>query len=136
MALCGHASLGVNGPPSYAVYGGGIGFSLSQPMGTTASMPVQATGTGIAYTVSSLPANGLRVNVKTASSADVYCAPVTTASGTIPWASFNTKCFDSPVDGTALAGVPADLTLIEFQFVTATTASTADVCVTKVAFAP
>jgi hypothetical protein len=142
--LCGHGTLAENSAtstPPYSIYGGGIGFALNQPMGTSAASPVQApfaaTGSGISYTVSSLPTNGLRLAIDHGGATIQYCATLLTASGTVPWASFNTMCYDTPPDGVALTAAPSDAHQIEFQMPTVTTATaTADVCIMAVSFAP
>jgi hypothetical protein len=135
-ALCGHGVLGESVATNmYAAFGGGVGFNLNQPMAsTTAAMPFATTGSGIAYTLSSLPTSGVRVQID--HGGVTYCAPATAASGTVAWASFNTKCYDAPPDGVALTGAPADATQIEFQMVSTATSVTDDFCVTAVSFAP
>ena len=92
-------------PPTYSYYGAGIGINLGPAVGTAMPTPVQLGGTGISITLSNLPAGGARLQVNVGGTA--YCAAITTATATIPWASFNTKCYDTPPDGTALTGAPA-----------------------------
>jgi hypothetical protein len=142
--LCGHGALAANSAtstPAYAIYGGGIGFGLNQAMataaGSPASAPFAATGSGITYSVSSLPANGLRLAIDHGGPTVQYCAALTATTGTVPWAMFNTKCYDPTPDGLALTGPPSDATQIEFQMPSVTAAtSTADICVIAVSFAP
>jgi hypothetical protein len=134
--LCTHGNLLAN-PAPYSAFGGGIGFNLNQAMATSATpttaMPFVTTGSGISYTVTNVPANGLRLQIDHGGM--TYCANVTTASGTIPWASLELTCYDTP-PGAALTGPPGDATQIEFQMVTTATAGTGDFCVTAVGFAP
>jgi hypothetical protein len=136
--LCTHGTLLAN-PAPYTAFGGGIGFNLNQMMATsatpTAISPFAATGSGISYTVSSLPANGLRIQIDHGGSANQYCANVTTASGVIPWANLTLMCYNTP-PGAALTGPPSDATQIEFQMVTVASAGTGDFCITAVGFAP
>jgi hypothetical protein len=109
---------------------GGMGFGLSQATSAPSPGPFPATGSGITYAVTSVPATGLRIDIDRGTSQ--YCAVVTKASDTVPWASLVLDCY-GPVPGEALAGPPPDATQIEFQLVGA---GTADFCVTKVSFAP
>ena len=138
--LCTHGILAANPTAPYAAYGGGIGFNLNQALATSATATVAmafvTTGSGISYTVTSVPANGLRVQID--HGGVTYCAPAspTALTATVAWTSFNTKCYDAPPDGVALTAAPADATQIEFQMVTVATAGTGDFCVTAVSFAP
>jgi hypothetical protein len=140
-ALCGHGSLPAN-PAPYPVYGG-IGINLNQALATSAAsppnVPMAVTGTGITYALSSLPTNGVRLAIDdgatSAGPGTAYCAVLTAASGTVPWASFNTKCYDVPPDGTALTGPPQTASQIEFQMVPIPAAAVVDdFCVTAVSF--
>jgi hypothetical protein len=127
-----------NATAPYAAFGGGIGFSLDQPMGAPTGLPfkVPAASTGITYTVSSVPTNGLRIQIDHGGPTIEYCAPApATATATLVWSDFNTKCYDTPPDGVALTGPPNDATQIEFQLVTTDTVGTGDFCVVAVSFA-
>jgi hypothetical protein len=89
-----------------------------------------ATGTGIKYSLSNLPPQGMRIVID--NNGTDYCTPIAAASGTVTWAAFNTKCWDN--SGTFLTGAPAAATHILFQ-ITADAASTPfNVCVTSVSF--
>jgi hypothetical protein len=112
-------------------------------MGATAAgtCAVATTSTGISYSLSNVPAitgGGLRLQVVTgtaaASATNSYCAPITTASGTIPWTSLELTCYNSP-PGTALAGPPAQLQQVEISIDdgTAATAFT-NLCLDAVSF--
>jgi hypothetical protein len=122
--------------PTGTVWGAGIGASLNQAMATSvASPPVgqyAVTGSGISYSLSDLPAQGMRLAVDEGGTD--YCAPLMSASGTVKWASFNTKCWNN--SGMALAGAPKAATYIHFQVTAATAAAPFDFCVTAVSFAP
>jgi hypothetical protein len=134
-ALCGHGDLGMDlATNGFAAYGGGIGFNLNQPLGTATAQTFAAMGSGIAYTVTSVPLTGLRINID--HGGVTYCATATTASATLPWASFNTQCYNTPADGIALTGAPLDATQIEFAMVAVAASVSDDFCVTAVSFAP
>jgi hypothetical protein len=134
-AFCGAGTTAI-ATPTGTVWGAGIGASLNQVMATSAANPpvgqYAVTGSGISYSLSDLPAQGMRLAIDEAG-AD-YCTPLTAASGTIKWASFNTKCWDN--SGTVLAGPPKTATYIHFQVTAATAVAPFDFCVTAVSFAP
>lgn len=134
--LCGCGTDVAQNPPSYSYYGGGLGVNLNQMMATSATPPamgaIAQSGTGVTYAVTSIPANGLRLQVVDATTQ--YCAVLTAKSGMIPWSMFNTKCYDTTPDGTAL---PASdmITQIEFGVPSNGTAGAAwDFCVTALSF--
>jgi hypothetical protein len=98
---------------TYACYGTGFGLE-------TGGVAIGATG--ISFTLSgTLPTGGGQVVLVTA--AGSYCALFTaTGAQTIDYTKFNTKCYDSPPDGTALpAG--ATVTKVNFQVSSSSTAS-------------
>ncbi len=143
--LCGSGNTGAQNPPTYTIYGGGFGFNVDQALATSATSPpvgqAAVTGSGITYAVSGVPTQGLRVIIDngpgaTAGSRNDFCATATAASGTIPWASFNTKCYDNPVDGTALTAAPTMATHVQFQAPAGAAAGAFDFCVTAFSFAP
>jgi hypothetical protein len=136
-AFCGAGTTGV-ATSNGTVWGAGIGVSLNQAMATGMASPpietyaVPTTDTGISYTVSPLPSQGMRLIID--DNGMDYCAVVTVATGTVPWSSFNTACWNN--SGTALTGAPQAATHLQFQ-VTASTATTPfNLCVTAVSFAP
>lgn len=137
-AFCGSGNIAAQNPPSYTIYGGGLGVNLNQPAATSAvpppKMTLAATGSGVSYTVTSVPTLGLRIAIDQAGTD--YCAAVKTASGTVPWAMFNTKCYDATPDGVALAGPPSMATHIQFEVPSGPAPGTFDFCVTAVGFAP
>jgi hypothetical protein len=142
-SLCGSAKIAAANPPANTIFGGGIGVQLDAPMGAPDASPMAmklaATGSGIQYVVTSKPTLGLRIEIDNAPGPGLnnvqYCAIVTAASGTIPWASFNTKCYDTPVDGTALTGPPTTATYIQFGVPSGPAAGTFDFCVEELRFA-
>jgi hypothetical protein len=133
-AFCGCGTDDAQNPPSYSFYGGGVGVNLSQAMTTGSTMEAIAqSGTGVTYAVTSLPTNGLRVQVID-SGGTSYCFDATAKSGMIPWAMFNTKCYDTTPDGDALPTADM-LTQLEFLVPSNTTANAAwDFCVTALSF--
>jgi hypothetical protein len=109
-------------------WGCGIGVNLDQAMGTSVINPFSLTGSGvIVWTTGVPPCTTARV-VLTVGGVD-YCAPLTDGVP-IPWASFNTKCWDDT--GTPLWGPPSS-TDIKVQFVASTTACAfSSFCVTNI----
>jgi hypothetical protein len=134
-AFCGAGTTAVV-TPTGTVWGAGVGVSLNQAMATSAASPpvepYAVTGSGISYSLSNLPVQGLRLAIDEAG--QDYCAPLTAAGGKIEWASFNTKCWDH--SGMALAGAPKTATYVHFQVPAATAMAAFDFCVTAVSFAP
>ena len=133
-ALCATGMTAVTNA-SGSIWGAGMGFNLNQAMATGTASPavnsIAATGTGISYTLSNLPPQGMRVVIDDGGSD--YCVPIADASGNLNWASFNTKCWDN--SGTFLTGAPATATHIEFQVTADAAATPFNFCVTSVAFA-
>ncbi len=133
-ALCGKGTTGV-ADMAGTIWGAGIGVNLNQAAATgSASPPVNSTavtGTGIQYALSNLPPQGMRIVIDNGGTD--YCAPIASASGTVYWSNFNTKCWDN--SGSSLSGPPASATHLLFQ-ITADAASTPfDLCVTGASFA-
>jgi hypothetical protein len=118
---------------TFTNFGGGIGVNLDQqsaPPSTVNSVSLAGTQ-GVSYALSNLPP-GARIAVE--SGGTQFCSNLTSASGTVPWGSFNTKCFDSPPDGVALTPASALATSIQFEVPSATTAQTWSFCVTALTF--
>jgi hypothetical protein len=92
---------GTNVPagPSFSCFGNGIGMNVNQPQGGGVRSSLVPTGTGLGYTVTAIPSGGLRIEL--VAGGVTYCANAAGLSGTIPWSSFNTLCFNSPPNGTA-----------------------------------
>jgi hypothetical protein len=110
-------------------YGAGVGINLGPALDAGSPAPVQLTGTGITVKLSNIPAGGARLQVTVGGTA--YCAAITTNPATIPWASFNTKCYDSPPDGTALTGAPAT-TNVEISLPSGSTEQSFNFCVEQI----
>ncbi|MGB8296484.1 MAG: hypothetical protein WCG85_13740 [Polyangia bacterium] len=111
--------VGVN---ATATPGGGLGQSFSS----------------IAITVSGTPTSGLRAMLhrKTDPVGQGYCAAMT--SGTpIPFTSFNTKCYDTPADGTALTATDVpNIDQVGVQVSSGSAAITvSSLCITGITFA-
>lgn len=113
-------------PPTYSYYGIGLGINLGPSMGATMPAPVQLGGTAVTVNLSTMPANGARVLVNVGGSD--YCAVMSTNPATIDWSAFNTKCYDSPPDGTALTSAPAT-PHIAVQAVSGTAEETVAFCI-------
>jgi hypothetical protein len=121
--------------PTFTNFGGGVGVNLNQP--SAAPSPIDSlslTGTtGISYAVSNIPADGLRLSIESGGTS--YCANLTSVTGTVPWADFNTECFDTPPTGTALTGAPTAATNVEFLVPSSTTTEAWSFCVETLTFA-
>ncbi|MGO9835305.1 MAG: hypothetical protein ACLP1X_13920 [Polyangiaceae bacterium] len=133
-ALCGTGTTAVTNA-SGSIWGAGIGFNLNQAVATGAASPAvntyAATGTGLTYALSNLPPQGMRIVIDDGGTD--YCVPIGAASGTVNWASFNTKCWDN--SGTFLSGAPATATHILFQVTADAAATRFNLCVTSITFA-
>jgi len=126
-SACVKGTLTPANPPTYSYYGAGFGINLGPaPDGGTMPAPVQLTGTGITVKLSNIPMLGARLQVMVGTA--TYCAPITTNPITIPWASFNTKCYDTPPDGVALTAAPATPN-VQIAIPSGATAESFDFCV-------
>jgi hypothetical protein len=98
-------TVGASVAPDYlgVVY---MGFNLKQTTGTTAKGTVTPTGTGLAVQYTNTGASTI-VRVQLSAGAVRWCAPLTSASTTIPYAMFNTECWEGGM-GTAYAKEPID----------------------------
>jgi hypothetical protein len=146
-ALCTSGTTDVsNGAATPNHYGAGVGFNLNQTQSTgCASMPVDtftvpAGSVGVSYSLSNLPAGGVRLEIGnsatsasgTATGTD-YCATLTAASGFIPWAQFNSQCWVNTA-GDFLTGVPTAVTHINFGLPSGATTGSFNFCVDSVGF--
>ena len=129
-SLCAAGVTGAQDPPAYSDWGAGFGFNLSPDTTLTSIVELQLPGTGVSVTVSSLP-TGADMRVQVTVAGTDYCAKMTTASATLAWTSFNTKCWDN--SGTALPGAPKTAK-IQFQAASGTAAGSFDFCVTALTF--
>jgi hypothetical protein len=134
-AFCGAGSTAVADPMG-TIWGAGLGANLNQAMATSSTSPpvgtYSVTGSGIAYTITNLPTQGMRLIID--NSGTDYCAPLSAASGTVKWASFNSKCWDG--SGTSLMAAPTAATHVQFQVTAGTATSPFNFCVSAVSFAP
>jgi hypothetical protein len=101
-------TVGASVAPSYAgvVY---LGFNLNQTAGASAKGTVTPTGTGLAVQYTNTGASPIvRVQIASGTAATTrWCAPLTSASAVIPYAMFNTECWEGGA-GTAYAMQPID----------------------------
>jgi hypothetical protein len=135
-----------NYPATPDHYGAGIGFNLNQAQATSCTgtpiMPytISSSAVGVAYTLSNLPAGGARLIIGDAVTSDAgvttgtdYCVLLTSASGTVPWAKFNTECWSNA--GTFLTGPPANPIHLNIGLPSGATPSSFDFCVNALSFA-
>lgn len=119
-------------------WGAGIGFNLNQAQGSTTAgaYTVPSNATGITYSLSNLPSQGIRVTIgnTTSSGGTDYCAILKATSGMVPWSSFNTQCWPGG-SGTSLSAPPTGPTHVQFQVESDTAVTPFDFCVTGVSFA-
>ncbi len=135
-----------NGAATPNHFGAGIGFNLNQTQSTgCTSTPVNAFtvpagSVGVSYSLSNLPPGGVRLEIGngatsasgTATGTD-YCATLTAASGTIPWAQFNSQCWVN-TPGDFLSGPPTAPTHINFGLPSGAAASAFNFCVDSIGF--
>jgi hypothetical protein len=86
-----------------------LGFNVNQAAGASAKTTVTPTGTSLAVQYTNTGASAIvRVQISAGSAATTrWCAPLTSASATIPYAMFNTECWEGGA-GTAYAMQPID----------------------------
>ena len=138
-AFCGAGTIAMANPPTYSVYGGGIGVNLNQVMNATTKMTMAATGSGITYALTNLPSTPATVRLIVDNAGVDYCNNITTATGTVPWSGFFAMCYNLPGGdaGAGLAGPPAAASHVQFQVNSAASGPGAfSFCVTQLAFAP
>jgi hypothetical protein len=114
-AMCGMGCMlrvtGTVGPATSANSYAGVmymGFNVNQATGSTAVGTIAPTGAGLAvtFTKTTGPAT-IRVQISSGSAATTrWCANLTTSGAVIPYAMFNTQCWD--MMGTAYAKQPID----------------------------
>ncbi|HEX7597599.1 MAG TPA: hypothetical protein VF518_05255 [Polyangia bacterium] len=93
-------------------WGGGLGVNLNQAQtdGATAMNFTAAGSAGVTYSLDNF-VQGMRIVV--GDSKTDYCVNLVSGSGTIPWRSFNSACWNGT--GVSLSGPPANFTSIRFQ---------------------
>jgi hypothetical protein len=85
----------------------GLGFGLGQISGGMANSEVAPTGTGLTIAFANTTPASLPLRAQITDGTTTWCYTVTATSPvTIPYGSFNTKCYDSPPDGTPYAMNP------------------------------
>ena len=114
-------------------WGSGIGINVSQASGSATVGAYTPTGTGIAYSISSVPAN-LRIVLGTTGTTQ-YCSNVAAGAttGTVPWSSFVTDCWDTVPDGGTFSTADG-LAKVQFQVAAAAAPATYEFCVNSVSF--
>jgi hypothetical protein len=134
-AMCGAGCMlrlsGTLGPATAANNYSGvvyIGFNLNQAMGTTTPGTVTPTGTSLQVTYTKVSGPSI-VRVQIQRGATRWCAELAGSPVNIPYASFNTACWDmsgtayskQPIEAIQLvvpggaAAVPIDLTLVSVK---------------------
>jgi hypothetical protein len=97
---------------NYVVYAG-IGFKLNQAMGTdTAVSLLTPTGSGITVSFTGTLGAGVSLRAEISDGTTRWCHNLGSSPTTIPYGSFNTKCYDSPPDGSVYSKQPIN----ELQF--------------------
>jgi hypothetical protein len=118
-------------PSPYTSWGINIGLSSTDPSGsglgqTFANVTIAATGA---------PAGATFRYIISVGTTD-YCAAATPGAA-VSFSTFNTKCYDTPIDGVAYTGTGADITGVQLQVVPGTaTITVANLCLTGITFGP
>ncbi len=95
-----------NAANSYATYAG-IGFNINQTQGSGSGTPPTLTPAGSGLTISFTATTSLALRAQISDGTTNWCYAITgTSPVTIPYGSFNTKCYDTPADGVAYAKNP------------------------------
>jgi hypothetical protein len=91
-----------------------MGFNLNQPTGegTTPVNFTSAGSGGVTYALDRLPSN---MRMVVGDSTTDYCVNLTASSGTIPWTSFSSSCWNTT--GSYLSGPPSSFVSVRFQVV-------------------
>jgi hypothetical protein len=86
-----------------------LGFNVDQALGSSSKAALVTVGTGLAVRYTNTGASPVvRVQISSGSAANTrWCAPLTSASATIPYAMFNTECWEGGT-GTAYDKEPID----------------------------
>ena len=117
-----------NAANNYATYAG-IGFNINQDQaGGTAAPTLVPAGTSLTITFTGTTGTSpLRAQLSDGTTN--WCYAITGASPvTIPYTSFNTKCYDTPADGVAYAKNP--INAFQLQVAGAATAGTYNIALT------
>ena len=122
-------------PSPYTSWGINVGVGSTDPAGgglgqTFSNVTIAATGAPTGATFRYIIAVG-----SGASEVD-YCAAATPGTAAT-FSTFNTKCYDTPPDGTAYAGTGSDITGVQLQVVPGTaTIAVSNLCLTGITFGP
>ena len=115
---------------------GMVGLNINQAQTGTPTPPVNSytpTGTGITYNLTNTGQSALRIQIQAADGAtnanDRWCATVDSATGTIPWASFNTQCWTG---GTGVAYAMQPITAVIVIVPGALTPTTYNFCINSI----
>ncbi len=110
----------------------GLGFNLGDSSsGGTAHPTVTPTGASLTFTFAYTAPTGTAFRAQITDGTTTWCDTVTgTSPLTIPYASFNTKCYDSPPDGTAYAKAP--INAIQLQIAGGTAGGATSITITSV----
>jgi hypothetical protein len=112
-APCSLAAAGTLGA-GYTAYAG-LGFNLNQPTSGGSATPT-LTPTGTSLTISFIHTGPTAFRAELTDGTTSWCAIITGSSPvTIPYSSFNTKCYDTPVDGSQYTKQPIN----EFELMVA-----------------
>ncbi len=120
-------------PSPYTSWGINIGVDSTDPAGgglgqTFSSVTIAATGVPAGATFRYIIALG------TGTSEVDYCAAATPGTA-VSFSTFNTKCYDTPIDGTAYAGNGSDITGVQLQVVPGSaTITVTSLCITGITF--
>lgn len=135
-SLCGSGNV-VMADSAYKYYGSGFGISLDQTSGGGDAGAYTSTASGLTWAVSG-SAPSFQISVVAASgpcaTAAGCCYRPTGTSGTIPWGSFTTTCYNP---GEAGAGFAASAGLLKINFQTSsnmTGAQTFNYCLTTLTY--
>jgi cellulose 1,4-beta-cellobiosidase len=93
-----------------------IGVNLNQPMGMGSPMTIMPMKAGLYVQVKNPGVSTLRVQIQGPNGAmdanDRWCAPITGTSAFVPWAKFNSKCWDNQGTGYANQPIVAAMVLV------------------------
>jgi hypothetical protein len=121
-------SLCANGRTSAVNPGWGASFGVFLT-NQAARAAIQLSSAGLSLEVTSIPTQGLRVQVSIGTV--WYCATVTSVTQTIPWTRFNTRCWDNL--GASLTGPPS-ASSVGFTIPAKASPASFDFCVKSLTF--
>jgi hypothetical protein len=84
----------------------GLAFNLGQSTsGGSANKLVTPTGSGLTFNYTATYPTGVTLRVQISDGTSTWCATAVNGQA-IPYTTFNTKCYDTPADGTAYTKQP------------------------------